>query len=822
MSTSDLLAQLEQLSSLALEAPTAPDEVSGGIWDGLVNAIKQMMQKLLDSVINPIKTQVTNVYEYLKNKFTDVINQISGAVNDAIAGLKTVITGVKDTIVNEVRGVAQDVIDGVNTALGGIGDAFKEAIGWLVDKINDVVDSIKNIGATISGAIKDALKSVGTTIKEALENAIEGIGEWFAGALDSVSDWIKGVYDNIKETVTGVIETAKDWIAGVYNSIKETVTNVIESLKAAYETVRQTIEDKIQMLLNWLSEMQAKLSTFFWAQMQKVGNFLAKEVLPRLGDAIDGAKTLVKWGEKVWSLISQGKYDQAFDLVDDLFKGLGIPAPVETLHAILSAIAYFWETVRLQFVPLEVAAAKRANINLALDPISLDIAAQAVYRGKADEGDFFANATLAGVTKSRAQMVLDASRALPTPGAIQTAYLRGEISEERHDNLLEGYGYTSKDIKVFKALYFIIPPPADLIRMSVREAFTPEIAEKFGQFEDYPIAFTEWATKQGISEEWAKRYWASHWDLPSPQMGFEMLHRRIIDEDELKLLLRALDVMPYWRERLIKLSYNPITRVDLRRMYKMGVYTEEDIYNGYLDLGYSPAKAHDLTEFTKRYSAPEDESEQDTFRAMARTTYSAAYKKKLISTEEYREFLINMGYNPEDVTLLIQIDDYAIYQNEQLFDVDDYRKDLQKLTLTALSRGLINREDVVSILTDLGYEESEITLELNLQDYNRQLKLKDILIGQLHDQYVTYIIDAPQLNSILNMFDFATLEVEQLQEEWDLERNFRTKRPTFADLKSFYNKGLITIEELLNELRGSGYHEKYIPLYRQSLSTTGG
>ncbi len=812
------LQQLDQLSALIASAPEEATGEAGGVWDSLVNILKGVFQKILDSVINPLKTQVTNVYEYLKNKFTDTINQVKGAVNDAIAGVKEALTAAKDTIVSEVRGIVDDVIQGVNNVLGDIGDAIKQAIQWVVDKLDDVVNSIKNIGATIGKVISEALGDIAKDIREGIEDAINGISEFLGGIVIEVRDYIHDLIEGIKEWISTVVNNAKDWIKGVYDSVSDYIKGLIETLKAAYESAKQTIEDKLQLFLNWLIEVRDRLTSFFWDQMQKLGDFLAKEVLPRIGGAIEGAKALTKWAEKVWSLIKAGKWDQAFDLTDDLFKGLGIPAPIETLHAVLSAIAYFWETIRLQFVPLEVAAAKRANISLALDPTNVSDAAIAVFRGKASKDEFYANAALAGITKARADLSFEASKALPTPGAIQEGFLRGEISEKEHDKLLAGYGYTDKHIELFKALYFLIPTPNDLIRMSVREVFSPEIAEKFGQFEDFPAAFTEWAAKIGINEQWAKNYWAAHWDLPSATMGFEMLHRRIIDENELKLLLRALDVMPYWRERVIALSYNPITRVDLRRMYKMGVIDEKGVYEGYLDLGYNPEKAQMLTEFTKRYSAPEDESEQDQFRAMARTVYSAAYKKKLISQIEYNTFLVNMGYNPDDVTLLIQIDDYAIQQADKLFDLGDYRKDLQKLALTAYNRGLLSVDDIAGVLQDLGYEDPEITLELSLSDYNRQLKLRDLITGQLHDQYIEYLVDLRQLHIVLDMFGFRAAEVDKLVEEWDIERNFRTKRPPLADLRRFLAEGLITLEDFLDELRGQGYHEKYIALYQVSMA----
>ncbi len=131
---------------------------------------------------------------------------------------------------------------------------------------------------------------------------------------------------------------------------------------------------------------------------------------------------------------------------------------------------------------------------------------------------------------------------------------------------------------------------------------------------------------------------------------------------------------------------------------------------------------------------------------------------------------------------------------------------------------MMTREDIEGLLKDLGYEYDEVVLELSLIEYNRQLKLRDILIDRLHEQYIDFIIGLTELHTLLDMFGFQTREIEQLQEEWDLERQYRTKRPPLSDLRRFFSNGLITLEQMLDELRGQGYHEKYIDLFRQTLT----
>ncbi|GAI15915.1 unnamed protein product, partial [marine sediment metagenome] len=204
---------------------------------------------------------------------------------------------------------------------------------------------------------------------------------------------------------------------------------------------------------------------------------------------------------------------------------------------------------------------------------------------------------------------------------------------------------------LYKTLAYPIPPVADLVTMAVREAFTPAIAEKFGQYEDFPPEFEEWAGKKGVSSEWAKRYWAAHWALPSATQGFAMLHRGIIDEGELNMLLRALDVMPFWRDKLVKVAYRPLTRVDVRRMYKEGILDEAGVYSAYLDHGYNEKNAQAMTDFTVSYVL----TQQTKF--TTRDVISA-YSKRMITVSIARSLLRELGVRSANISFVISTADY--------------------------------------------------------------------------------------------------------------------------------------------------------------------
>ncbi len=211
--------------------------------------------------------------------------------------------------------------------------------------------------------------------------------------------------------------------------------------------------------------------------------------------------------------------------------------------------------------------------------------------------------------------------------------------ELRRDPSLSNLGTELRQIGIhpnynglYKELAYQIPPVADIITMAVREAFTPAIAARFGQYQDLPSEFVDWVGKKGLSKEWAERYWAAHWSLPSPQQGFEMLHRGVIGEADLNMLMRALDIMPFWRDKLIQIAYRPLSRVDVRRMFALGVLDVSGVRKAYTDIGYNEYNADLMTQFTIRYTEGIETRRKEAEEQAEKRTQEA--KEKAVQKEE--------------------------------------------------------------------------------------------------------------------------------------------------------------------------------------------
>ncbi len=231
---------------------------------------------------------------------------------------------------------------------------------------------------------------------------------------------------------------------------------------------------------------------------------------------------------------------------------------------------------------------------------------------------------------------------------LQSLLNRGVITDAQFNDELLKMGYDESHRARIKALAGQIPSVSDFIRMSVREVFTPATANLYGQFSDYPSDLDKFAKMAGLDPNYARYYWAAHWELPSYTQGVDMYHKGIINKDELTTLLKSLDVMPYWRDRMIKLSESPYTRVDVRRMYDAKVLSVDEVTRAYMDLGYSRDKAEKLTAWTisEKHTANKD---------LTKAEIMAAFDDGIIPESEVQSTLQAAGYESDEIDVLIKL-----------------------------------------------------------------------------------------------------------------------------------------------------------------------
>lgn len=317
----------------------------------------------------------------------------------------------------------------------------------------------------------------------------------------------------------------------------------------------------------------------------------------------------------------------------------------------------------------------------------------AFYRNEISQVKLEEIASKNGIDTEFLNILVMANRKLLDLSDIRSIYYRENKDDNWLTEQLQGFGYTSNDLEDIKQILPYFPQVPDLIRFAVREVYSPDIINKYGMYEDLPAKFLEEAKKAGLPEEQAKNYWAAHWDLPAFNMGAEMLHRGKITYDDLKTLLRTLDVMPFWRDKLIEIAYAPYTRVDVRRMFNAGVIDENVVFQSYKDIGYDDEHAANLTAWTilDVQSAEKDLTKADIL---------DAYHRKAFSRSEAQQYLIYLGYDTDEADLYLDKEDYKVEK--------ELKEDMVKIVEDLYKKGLYDDNKVIAELSKYDLQSTEI------------------------------------------------------------------------------------------------------------------
>ncbi len=394
------------------------------------------------------------------------------------------------------------------------------------------------------------------------------------------------------------------------------------------------------------------------------------------------------------------------------------------------------------------------------------------------------------------ELLVNAQRNILSISDSIAAYRRKIIEREELENNCVRLGYRKEDVDKLLLVSMYYPNPSDLIRFAVREVYSPEIAKKFGQYEDFPESFASEADKIGMNTETAKQYWAAHWELPSYTQGTEMYHRGIISEDELVMLLRSLDVMPFWRDKMIQLSYSPLARVDVRRMFRLGVLSGEELEQSYRNIGYSPEDAKKMAEFTVKY-------ETDDTTGLTRSSIIKSYKDDLIDRKQLEEYLRLLDYPQMVVDYWLTQADFEKKQDDMTIKVTEFTNRF-RLGIISLQN---LREELVKLDLPAYYVEKVITGEQLRISEKVKLPSKEDLLKWLENEVINEVTFVEKM-SLLGYLEKDI--ISYLESYAIVSTKITRKYMTKDDYKRWLLRGIISQEYFIDIMREQGYDEKDI------------
>lgn len=360
---------------------------------------------------------------------------------------------------------------------------------------------------------------------------------------------------------------------------------------------------------------------------------------------------------------------------------------------------------------------------------------------------------------------------------------------------LEGFA-DDQERKWIANLRYDIPGPADLVRFSVRHCWEPDILARFGYADEFPgkiidvwhafkgldyplftgpfeqqiaqitgdpnfpISFAnQYWEATGSEPTWAQFYWYSHWVLPSPTQGYLMWQRLLpgrnpkwdgpemlgvnFSYDDLKLLLRANDYPPFYRDKLAAIS-RPIPGIRYARSFLAnGVYTEDDLFQWTQRQGYSRGDGNDITN------------------AIANDVAKAANKATTCSQ--------------------------------------------CKLVESAYQVGVISAADLETYYKQFGLTSEEASTRAGIVKLELSISRSRGVITSVRKRFLTGALSAGQAQDLLTSYGLVQQRVTEYVQDWQLELAGPRKQASTGQVMKWACNGYISGLELEARLTNMGY-----------------
>jgi len=359
-------------------------------------------------------------------------------------------------------------------------------------------------------------------------------------------------------------------------------------------------------------------------------------------------------------------------------------------------------------------------------PLDIPVLAYAEHTNQLSEEKIDLNYANLGYADEYKKVLFDYYKPKLTVTELLEAEKRIEDLDYDIDEALKAHGFNDKEINILRKLSWAYPSPSDFIRFAVREVFTTDKETQEALSAEFPEDIVPYAEKAGMRKDVLEWYWKAHWELPSPTQVYEMLHRLNPDVlnvrgnaykemgldlselettlDTVKKYLKQADYDKRWRQRLMAISYSPLTRVDLRRIYELGLIDDAELKARLMELGYTKKDAELMVEFYKTFK-------QEEARLYTKTEIKYLLYYGIINDTEAKVLLEKLGYSEEDAKTLIELWKVKLAEKDM--------RETQKFVRDAYALGEITREQAEAMLKDAGLSDDVIAVVLDKEEKRR-------------------------------------------------------------------------------------------------------
>lgn len=612
---------------------------------------------------------------------------------------------------------------------------------------------------------------------------------------------------DLQEFITNYLTLFKnELVAGIKEGLPDTSIPIPADLHIDPDTLKIVTDNAIQ---KWHDSLPGFL--------QPIGDFLigivdifVSDSKSLLNPADAYLKDRVSKIQSIIDTLDAGHYTNINTLIKDLF---GV-SPSDDFFSKIASLLQLYPIVisilKTYYEPTEEIVQQLSYSNITPKILPLNELFNLYFRGKITYDILISEMKKHGYSEEKTVYLLNGTVQELNKAEIEEAFLRGFITEKKHDSLLTHLTYDDESIAIFKKLYTYLPQIGEVFNMAQRGLFDPKLGSVFNQSTHFPDGAKTLLNNLGVSEDMQTKLWSAHWQLPGFSEVLEMYHRGLIDDEILSEYSQLSPMLPYFRDKLIQVSHRVLSRLDIRKLLKSGQLSADESVKAFQAIGYTHDDAIKLTNYAVKYDEASDIDDISVLRKRVASSVENQYKAGKIDRNAAYYGLTNAGIAIESVNKLLDVLD--IERNIELTGSKtvDYVTRAIKMVSDGYIKGLIPGLDAYTSFVQLGLTDKEANLELHTLDIERTINEKEQIAKLAVHNLAVNAMSLNDFTELLKGYDFSQNEVDYLYRQAQIAQLDKTTKLGQAELKKFHKDGIITDEEAYIELQGLGYSEKYI------------
>ena len=422
---------------------------------------------------------------------------------------------------------------------------------------------------------------------------------------------------------------------------------------------------------------------------------------------------------------------------------LGGGALVYVLHRLLSAspVQEAFESATFQAIP---------NLRT-----PANVCVQLRLWGVYEEGDYLAKMRSLGYGDAVAQSMISAGQMWLDSRSVIIAGRREGLDEGAIIEDLVGHGWNRAEAGRLMVASRYFPSPSDLIHWQAREVFEKDMITKYGLDDEFgKLELTEFY-KVGMDDKQILNHWRAHWEHASWTQVQQMLFRQLIPESEVWDWFKLVEVPPFWRQKMIDSAYHPLTRVDVRRMHRVGTLSDAELVTAYMDVGFSKKNAGLMADFTILYNAAPEDSETIN---LTRAQVESAYRVGFIARGEAEGYFKDLGYGDDEIEFVLSLIDHA----KSIEVAGNWISILR----AQVKSGLITPIDAANKLAGLGFSSEAIESYTALFTAYSQEPDKLPSKTDVKAWFIADVISPTEVGTYLSNLGYCNRDIEHYKEQW--------------------------------------------------------